>query len=105
MATAEIDGYDTYAHDASTADNEDDNISMQQLMKMSFMQREQDRTDCQVEEWLRRDEMRQNQQFLQQMMMTMMFAMGNKTASSNRNQENASSNNEQQQDEDRHQDP
>jgi hypothetical protein len=87
------------------ADNEDDNISMQQLMKMSFMQREQDRTDCQVEEWLRRDEMRQNQQFLQQMMMTTMFAMGYKTATSNRNQENDSSNNKEQQDEDRHQDP
>jgi hypothetical protein len=86
------------------ADNDDD-ISIQQLMKMSFMQREQDRADRQVEERLRRDEMRQNQQFLQQMMMTMMFTMGNNTATSNRNQENASSNNEQQQDEDRHQDP
>ena len=71
-------------------DNDDD-ISMQQLMKKSFMQGEQDRADRQAEERLRCDEMRQNQQFLQQIMMTMMFAMGKNAAMSNRNQENATS--------------
>jgi hypothetical protein len=55
-------------------DNDDDNISIKQLMKMAYMQQEQDRADHKDEERLHCDEMHQNQQFLQQMMMTMVFA-------------------------------
>jgi hypothetical protein len=54
-------------------------------MKMSFSHQEQDRANCQVEERLRHNEMRQSQQLLQEMMMTMMFAMDNKTTRSIRN--------------------